>query len=164
MWTAKTDQTGWMPRLIWVFAGHTNHFVGFVMRQLICEMLKQHDTNHVHSCITGDNTHQIPVENFELADSNYRGLWIQIENFINPQGEKPNHPPLYCLVHKNILNFFRHLAIVSHCGVEPHFVCKKKASSTEAAPVAEWLRMLIFSALNRSSSHRCWFEPGSGHM
>ena len=21
--TAKTDQTGWMPRLIWVFAGHT---------------------------------------------------------------------------------------------------------------------------------------------
>ena len=23
MRTAKTDQTGWMPRLIWVFAGHT---------------------------------------------------------------------------------------------------------------------------------------------
>ena len=30
-----TDQTGWMPRLIWVFAGHTCHFVGFVMRRLI---------------------------------------------------------------------------------------------------------------------------------
>ena len=27
--TAKTDQTGWMPRLIWVFAGYTDHFVGF---------------------------------------------------------------------------------------------------------------------------------------
>ena len=30
----KTDQTGWMPRLprlIWVFAGRTDHFVGFVM-------------------------------------------------------------------------------------------------------------------------------------
>ena len=26
--TAKTDQTGRMPRLIWVFAGHTGHFVG----------------------------------------------------------------------------------------------------------------------------------------
>ena len=36
-----TDQTGWMPRLIWVFAGHTDHFVGFVMRQLKwrCEAL-----------------------------------------------------------------------------------------------------------------------------
>ena len=34
MRTAKTDQTGWMPRLIWVFAGHTCHFVGFVMRWL----------------------------------------------------------------------------------------------------------------------------------
>ena len=31
------DQTGRMPRLIWVFAGRTCHFVGFVMRWLkIC--------------------------------------------------------------------------------------------------------------------------------
>ena len=28
-----SDQTGWMPRLIWVFAGRTDHFVGFVMWQ-----------------------------------------------------------------------------------------------------------------------------------
>ena len=33
--TAKTDQTGWVPRLIRVFAGRTDHFVGFVMRRLI---------------------------------------------------------------------------------------------------------------------------------
>ena len=32
---AKTDQTGQMPRLIWDFAGRTDHFVGFVMRRLI---------------------------------------------------------------------------------------------------------------------------------
>ena len=32
----KTDQTGRMPRLIRVFAGHTVHFVGFVVRWLIC--------------------------------------------------------------------------------------------------------------------------------
>ena len=31
----NSDQTGWMPRLIWVFAGHTDHFVGFVVLQLI---------------------------------------------------------------------------------------------------------------------------------
>ena len=30
-----SDQTGRMPRLIWVFAGHTYYFVGFVMVQLI---------------------------------------------------------------------------------------------------------------------------------
>ena len=30
-----SDQTGRMPRLIWVFAGRTNHFVGFVTRRLI---------------------------------------------------------------------------------------------------------------------------------
>ena len=35
MRTAKTDQTGWMPRLIWVFAGRTCHFVGFVTRRSI---------------------------------------------------------------------------------------------------------------------------------
>ena len=33
-----------------------------------------------------------------------------------------------------------------------------------AAPVAEWLRPLIFSALNSSSSHPCGFESRSGHM
>ena len=31
-----SDQTGRMPRLIWVFAGHTCHFVSFVTRRLIC--------------------------------------------------------------------------------------------------------------------------------
>ena len=34
--TAKTDQTGRMPRLIRVFAGRTGHFVGFVMLSLKC--------------------------------------------------------------------------------------------------------------------------------
>ena len=33
--TAKTDQTGRMPRLIWVFTGRTGHFVGFVVQRLI---------------------------------------------------------------------------------------------------------------------------------
>ena len=34
MWTAKTDQTGQMPRLICVFLLRISHFVGFVMRLL----------------------------------------------------------------------------------------------------------------------------------
>ena len=36
MWTVKTDQTERMPRLIWIFAGHTGLFVGFVVRWLNC--------------------------------------------------------------------------------------------------------------------------------
>ena len=32
------------------------------------------------------------------------------------------------------------------------------------ASVAEWLRPLIFSTLNHSSSQRCGFEPSSCHM
>ena len=30
-----SDQTGWTPRLIWVFTGCTCHFVGFIVRRLI---------------------------------------------------------------------------------------------------------------------------------
>ena len=30
-----SDQTRWMPRLIWVLSGHTCHFVGFVTWRLI---------------------------------------------------------------------------------------------------------------------------------
>ena len=33
--SVDSDQTGRMPRLIWVFAGRTCNFVGFVMRRLI---------------------------------------------------------------------------------------------------------------------------------
>ena len=36
-----SDQTGRMPRLIWVFAWRTDHFVGFVMRRLICLLVAQ---------------------------------------------------------------------------------------------------------------------------
>ena len=32
----------------------------------------------------------------------------------------------------------------------------------QAAPMAEWFRRLIFSALNHLSSHRCMFEPSLG--
>ena len=35
MRTAKTDHTGWVPRLFWVFDGCTGHFVGFDMLRLI---------------------------------------------------------------------------------------------------------------------------------
>ena len=34
----NSDQTGRMSRLISVFAGRTGHFVGFVMRRLICKI------------------------------------------------------------------------------------------------------------------------------
>ena len=36
-----SNQTGWMPRLIWVFAGRTYQYVGFVTRQLICDWRHQ---------------------------------------------------------------------------------------------------------------------------
>ena len=39
--TVKTDQTGRMFRLMWVFAGSTCHFVGFVMVRLIWEWKKR---------------------------------------------------------------------------------------------------------------------------
>ena len=36
-----SDQTGWMPMLIWVFTGRTDHFVGLVMGRLfLCRSSK----------------------------------------------------------------------------------------------------------------------------
>ena len=32
--TVKTDQSGWMPRLIWVFVGRKIQIAGFVMQRL----------------------------------------------------------------------------------------------------------------------------------
>ena len=38
-----SDQTGRMTRLTWGFAGRTDHFVGFVMRRLICNLAESNE-------------------------------------------------------------------------------------------------------------------------
>ena len=43
-------------------------------------------------------------------------------------------------------------------------ICLTSHEAKITYTVAEWLRTLIFSALNHSSSHRCGFEPSSGHI
>ena len=65
------DQTGRMPRLIWVFTGRTCHFVGFVMRWLnffwnsFCRMWK-FDTKDVgvraHKTIFHRTNQKAPVD------------------------------------------------------------------------------------------------------
>ena len=50
-----SDQTGRMPRLIWVFAGRTCHFVGFVMRQLICHYF------YLFVIVSNDSKQQLQV-------------------------------------------------------------------------------------------------------
>ena len=44
-----SDQTGRMPRLIWVFAGRTCHFVGFVTRRLNFSLQKMYRKNPKNS-------------------------------------------------------------------------------------------------------------------
>ena len=46
-----SDQTGQMPRLIWVFAGRKCHFVGFVVRQLIVYDQLQQDMAQFPFCL-----------------------------------------------------------------------------------------------------------------
>ena len=48
-----TDQTGRMPRLIWVFNGRTDHFVCFVMRRLI--------SCFHYKCIFSNPTHEMSL-------------------------------------------------------------------------------------------------------
>ena len=46
-----SDQTGRMPKLIWVFAGRKDHFVGFVMRRLKCRKYGTKPTkNNLRTC------------------------------------------------------------------------------------------------------------------
>ena len=49
-----SDQTGRMPRLIWVFAGRTCHFVGFVMCWLIFYFTNDGYKLHVNCLIISD--------------------------------------------------------------------------------------------------------------
>ena len=49
-----SDQTGWMPRLIWVFAGCTCNIVGFVTRRLKCLVCKGEYVTHCSTAIPPD--------------------------------------------------------------------------------------------------------------
>ena len=46
-----SDQTGRMPRLIWVFAGRTCQFVGFLTRRLLSRWWKPLKVQYYHQCI-----------------------------------------------------------------------------------------------------------------
>ena len=66
MWSSKTDQTERMPRLIWVFAGRTGHFVGFVMLWLIVKSKLSHRSLFIHvqisDCEFSINTRQFYID------------------------------------------------------------------------------------------------------
>ena len=60
-----SDQTGQMPKLIWVFAGCTGHFVAFVMLQLICWSLsnkekKNEPAHEIMALFIPSNMHAQP--------------------------------------------------------------------------------------------------------
>ena len=46
-YSEDSDQTGWMPRLIWVFAERRDHFEGFVMLRLIPKVIQ---SDLCHTC------------------------------------------------------------------------------------------------------------------
>ena len=72
-----SDQTGRMPRLIWVFAGRKGHFVGFVMRRLICLYKRLHKNHASHI--------QISVNKFSVTNSHNKDhtkiKWFAVVNW-----------------------------------------------------------------------------------
>ena len=72
-----SDQTGRMPRLIWVFAGRTCHFVGFVMRQLIYTCI--HNMNTIVT--VGEYWTQMPGLTLGLRCMMYRQTDRKLETY-----------------------------------------------------------------------------------
>ena len=67
------DLTGWMPRLIWVFAGRTCHFVGFVVLPLKSKKSDQDPTNcrNYHKILRVCLNHTLmhPNDAYKMANS-----------------------------------------------------------------------------------------------
>ena len=66
-----SDQAGWMPRLIWVFAGWTCHFVGFIMRRLKCRNL--------HVFIFGECHVLLQLVHTKICDTLVQKLILKIQ-------------------------------------------------------------------------------------
>ena len=66
-----SDQTGWISRLIWVLAGRTCHFVGFVMRRLIWAFSLKGDQQRSLM----DENHAISTERQMTNDNRFIAYW-----------------------------------------------------------------------------------------
>ena len=66
-----SDQTGWMPRLIWVFSGRTTTFAGFVMRRFISRWAR-----HSKTCKMIYATLRRLRSAYTSAQSNQRPCWV----------------------------------------------------------------------------------------
>ena len=79
-----SDQTGWMPRLIWVFAGRKCHFVGFVIRWLMYRF---------QSCwmqrLSG--WHSLSKDDFNRRDSEYQTLFVCFVSDFVIKSSVPSH-------------------------------------------------------------------------
>ena len=114
---AKTDQTGRMPRLIWVFAGRTCYFVGFVMRRLIYQVITNCKLIQVLWCdliypVCGNqgpsrDRYQLHIFTFEAAHGKIMGLFrltpicVRTPGSQSPRNAISYHSsistrPLYC--------------------------------------------------------------------
>ena len=83
-----SDQTGRMPRLIWVFAGRTDHIVGFVMQRIIlpfrCTVFVSS-----HSVNKGETTKLLRDQPTVVFDfHNY--FRPALEKYIHSNGPKPS--------------------------------------------------------------------------
>ena len=107
-----SDQTGRMPRLIWVFAGRTCRFVCFVMMRLILVDLKSvlypklNELRHVKTCLRGfrpgkTQTGLSATENsyrLEILDIKTRGIILSKQQ-----------------ITKALIRLYRYAADPCHC-------------------------------------------------
>ena len=96
MRTAKTDQTGQMPRLIWVFTGSIYHFAGFVMKRLIscnASFFEMHFRFQLLLCIMHQSfvtmPHPPPAENSGNFDFSSSKSLLEAPNCGDKQLVKP---------------------------------------------------------------------------
>ena len=168
-----------MPRLIWVFAGHTCHFVGFVMRRLrFCHkvlhpkaadiMAKRVDPDHTAPCL---------FKNFIMIYEVTRGPWTTFAHLSKQ------------LYYKSALS--QHFSLsVAMATIEKHIYVKLLSKYLQwdnnkvNVPFSHYKSMKTLSYhSNESTQHNCnkpapiaqlvecplrgtgghWFDPGPRH-
>ena len=90
-----SDQTGQMPRLIWVFTGRMCHFVGFVMRQLIyiCMFFLINE----HKLVELELTWMILKMNNNTYDNSITvKVKLAFQSFVNQFKKKHTHNSFIC--------------------------------------------------------------------
>lgn len=104
-------------------------------------------------------THQIP-DKYELGEKNYKNVYNELMQFIAPDGDLENLPPLYCYDKENIAPVKSFVKRIANASGKVQILTSIEFFNFEKEHFYKLIKCIIFLQVSRQTSSR--FTPWNG--